>query len=161
VVSFDVVWSGPITRRVSVLDGTLGNQYAGEYVENQATVTWSGTNLKTGFSFTANPGTLATSSVDGGFAELGHERNGSFFQTSAAPPATNAAASLTLPQQTRSFSGTTGAAGALSSAALSGDATNPSGDGQGAKPAAGFTALTSAIPPDVWEQLFGNLGPGW
>jgi hypothetical protein len=79
VVSFDVVWSGPITRRVSVLDGTLGNNYAGEYVENQVTVTWSGTNLATGFSFTSNPGTFATSSVDGGFAELGHERNGIFF----------------------------------------------------------------------------------
>jgi len=79
MVSFDVVWSGPITRRVSVLNGTQGNQYAGNYVENQVTVTWSGTNLATGFTFTANPGTLATSSFDGGFAELGHERNGTFF----------------------------------------------------------------------------------
>jgi hypothetical protein len=79
VVSFDVVWSRPITRRVHVQDGTLGNNYAGEYVENQVTVTWSGTNLKEGFSFTANPGTFATSAFDGGFAELGHERNGTFF----------------------------------------------------------------------------------
>jgi hypothetical protein len=88
VVSFDVVWSGPIMRRVSVLDGTLGNNYAGEYVENQVTVTWSGTNLTTGFTFTSNPGTLATSVVDGGFAELGHERNGSFHPSGAAlvPP---------------------------------------------------------------------------
>jgi hypothetical protein len=85
VVSFDVVWSGPITRRVSVLDGTLGNHYAGEYVENQVTVTWSGTNLATGFTFTSNPGTLATSVVDGGFAELGQERNGSFNPSGAAP----------------------------------------------------------------------------
>jgi hypothetical protein len=79
VVSFDVVWSAPISRRVSVANGTLGDNYTGDYVENQVTVTWSGTNLATGFSFTANPGTLATSSVDGGFAELGHEQNGSFF----------------------------------------------------------------------------------
>jgi hypothetical protein len=78
VVSFDVVWSGPITRRVHVPDGTLGNHYTGQYVENQVTVTWSGTNLAEGFTFTANPGTLATSSFDGGFAELGHERNGIF-----------------------------------------------------------------------------------
>ena len=78
VVSFDVVWGRPVTRRFSVPDGTLGNHYAGEYVENQATVTWSGTNLKTGFTFTANPGTFATSAFDGGFAELGHERNGTF-----------------------------------------------------------------------------------
>jgi hypothetical protein len=79
VVSFDVVWDRPITRRVSVPDGTLGNHYAGEYVEDQVTVTWSGKNLATGFSFTSNPGTFATSSFDGGFAELGHERNGAFF----------------------------------------------------------------------------------
>jgi hypothetical protein len=78
-VSFEVVWSRPITRRVSVPDGTLGNHYAGEYVENQVTVTWSGKNLATGFSFTSNPGTFATSLHDGGFAELGHERNGVFF----------------------------------------------------------------------------------
>jgi hypothetical protein len=78
VVSFDVVWSRPITRRVHVADGTLGNNYAGEYVENQVTVTWSGTNLAEGFTFTANPGTFATSAFDGGFAELGHERNGTF-----------------------------------------------------------------------------------
>ena len=79
VVSFDVVWSPPITRQVHVPDGTLGNNYAGDYVENQVTVTWSGTNLATGFSFTSDPGTLATSSFDGGFAELGHEENGTFF----------------------------------------------------------------------------------
>jgi hypothetical protein len=83
VVSFDVVWSGPITRRVSVMDGTLGNNYAGEYVENQVSVTWSGTNLATGFSFTSNPGTLATSVIDGGFAELGKEQNGIFFDSNS------------------------------------------------------------------------------
>jgi hypothetical protein len=83
VVSFDVVWSGSITRRISVTDGTLSNNYAGEYVENQVTVTWSGTNLATGFSFTANPGTFATSFFDGGFAELGHEQNGIFFDSSS------------------------------------------------------------------------------
>lgn len=82
VVSFDVVWDRPITRRVHVADGTLGNHYAGDYVENQVTVTWSGTNLKEGFTFTASPGTFATSAVDGGFAELGHERNGTFFPSS-------------------------------------------------------------------------------
>lgn len=89
VVSFDVVWSGPITRRVSVTDGTLANNYAGNYVENQVTVNWSGKNLATGFSFTANPGTLVTSVVDGGFAELGQERNGIFDAgaTASATPA--------------------------------------------------------------------------
>jgi hypothetical protein len=96
-VSFDVVWSGPITRQVSVPNGTLGNNYAGDYVENQVTVTWSGTNQTTGFSFTANPGTFATSSFDGGFAELGQEQNGSFFSSGdapAQPDGASAAASL-------------------------------------------------------------------
>jgi hypothetical protein len=87
VVSFDIVWSGPITRLVSVPDGTLGNNYAGNYVESQVTVNWSGKNLATGFSFTANPGTLSTSTFDGGFAELGLERNGIFDAGALAIPA--------------------------------------------------------------------------
>jgi hypothetical protein len=77
-VSFDVVWSGPVTRRINVRDGTNGNNFAGEFAENQVTVTWSATN-SLGFSFTANPGTLATSVPDAGpIAEIGHERNGDF-----------------------------------------------------------------------------------
>jgi hypothetical protein len=96
VVSFDVVWSGPITRQVTVTNGTLGDQYAGDYVENQVTVTWSGTNLATGFSFTANPGTLATSVVDGGFAELGHEQNGIFFDSSSTDTANSRKADAVL-----------------------------------------------------------------
>jgi hypothetical protein len=79
VVSFDVVWSGPITRRLSVTDGTDVDQFTGDYVENQASVTWSGSNAN-GFTFTANPGNLSTS-FDG-FAELAHEQNGSFFSDS-------------------------------------------------------------------------------
>jgi hypothetical protein len=79
VVSFDAVWSGPATRRLTFTDSTDIDQFTGSFVENQVTVTWSGVNLATGFSFTANPGTFATSAVDGGFALLGHEQNGSFF----------------------------------------------------------------------------------
>jgi hypothetical protein len=100
VVSFDVVWNGPITRRVSVPDGTQGNNYAGNYVENQATVNWSGKNLATGFSFTANPGTFATSAFDGGFAELGQERNGIFDPdpTASATPASTGTMIVAPPQ---------------------------------------------------------------
>jgi hypothetical protein len=76
-VSFDVVWSGPVTRRLNVPDGSNGNRFAGEYVENQATVTWSGSN-ELGFRFTANPGDFSTSVPGRAFAELGHERNGIF-----------------------------------------------------------------------------------
>jgi hypothetical protein len=86
-----------------VLNGTLGNNYAGNYVENAVTVTWSGKNLATGFAFTSNPGTLATSSFDGGFAELGHERNGSFFSggdpdLAAASPQAPVSQTLTMGQ---------------------------------------------------------------
>jgi hypothetical protein len=77
-VSFDVVWSGPVTRRVSVTNGTNGDQFAGQFEEDQATVTWSGSN-ELGFSFTANAGDLSTSAPHRGFAEVGHEENGIFF----------------------------------------------------------------------------------
>jgi hypothetical protein len=77
IASFDVVWSGPVTRRVNVPNGTNGNQFAGEFVENQATVTWSGTN-ELGFTFHSNPGDFSTSAPGRAFAELGHERNGLF-----------------------------------------------------------------------------------
>jgi hypothetical protein len=88
-VSFDFVWSGPVTRRVNFKDAANG--FAGEYVENQATVTWSGLNEDTGFTFTANPGKFSTSVPEAGpFAELGHERNGVFFPlgplTASIPP---------------------------------------------------------------------------
>jgi hypothetical protein len=81
VVSFDVVWGGPITRSLSVTDSTHLDQFSGQYLENQATVTWSGTNLATGFSFTANPGDLSTSAPGRGFAEIGQEQNGIFFSS--------------------------------------------------------------------------------
>src|SRR5215468_10468657 len=38
-VSFDVLWSRPVTRVVTVSDVT--DQFAGTFAENQATVTWS------------------------------------------------------------------------------------------------------------------------
>ena len=85
--SFDVVWNGPVTRRVNVKDAANG--FAGTFNENQATVTWS-TNSTSGFSFVSNPGDFSTSvpevpGVNGVtaplnfFAEVGHERNGIFF----------------------------------------------------------------------------------
>jgi hypothetical protein len=85
--SFDVVWNGPVTRRVNVKDAANG--FAGVFNENQATVTWS-TNSTSGFTFTSNPGNFSTSvaevpGVNGVtaplnfFAEVGQERNGVFF----------------------------------------------------------------------------------
>jgi hypothetical protein len=77
-VSFDVVWSGPVTRQVSVTNGTNGDQFAGQFEEDQATVTWSGSN-ELGFSFHSNPGDFSTSAPGRAFAEVGHEENGTFF----------------------------------------------------------------------------------
>jgi hypothetical protein len=77
-VSFDVVWGGPVTRRVEVEDGSNGNRFAGEFVEDHATVSWSGSN-ELGFRFRSNPGDFSTSAPGRAFAELGHERNGRFF----------------------------------------------------------------------------------
>jgi hypothetical protein len=86
-VSIDVVWSGPVTRRVSVKDAADG--FAGTFAENQATVTWSATS-DSGFNFVSDVGSFATSvpetpGVNGVtaplnfFAEVGQERNGIFF----------------------------------------------------------------------------------
>jgi hypothetical protein len=95
--SFDVVWSGPVTRRLNVPDGTNGNRFAGEFVENQATVTWSGSN-ELGFRFTANPGDFSTTARGRAFAELGHERNGIFDPPDSAPASAAAALLGALPQ---------------------------------------------------------------
>jgi hypothetical protein len=77
-VSFDVVWHRPVTRRVHVRDGENGNDFRGRFEEDQATVTWSGSNLATGFRFHADPGDSSTSAPGRFFAELGRERNGIF-----------------------------------------------------------------------------------
>jgi hypothetical protein len=82
-VSFDVVWSRPVTRVVTVNDVT--DQFAGTFAENQATVTWSARSTS-GFRFNSLPGSRATSTPGSPditttyfFAEVGHERNGVFF----------------------------------------------------------------------------------
>jgi hypothetical protein len=79
-VSFDVKWGGPATETVSVQDRKF--HFGGTYIEDHATVTWSGRNDTTGFQFRANPGNFATTFALGGkpFAELGFESNGVFFQ---------------------------------------------------------------------------------
>jgi hypothetical protein len=88
-VSIDVVWSGPVIRRVSVKDAADG--FAGTFNENQATVTWS-VKSDSGFRFVSDVGSFATSvpetpGVNGVtaplnfFAEVGYERNGVFLPT--------------------------------------------------------------------------------
>lgn len=81
-VSFDVVWNGPVTRRVNIRDATDG--FAGTFNEvynNNVTVRWSGSNAL-GFSFSSNVGNLTTSTAlapGNFFAQLALERNGIFF----------------------------------------------------------------------------------
>ncbi len=94
-LSLDVVWNGPVTQRVNVQNGTNGDHFAGEFAEDQATVTWSARNAA-GFSFTANPGTLATTTIPGfAFAEVGHEQNGIFAPQSSVTGNTLGQASAT------------------------------------------------------------------
>jgi len=72
-ISFRVVWSG-VNQRVNIrnIDPTFGG-FAGEFVRNTAQIEWTAT--VGDLTLVSDP--LATSSS--AFAEIGHERNGSFF----------------------------------------------------------------------------------
>jgi len=70
--SFDITWSGPVTDRSSIDDAT--QRFSGDFLLNQATMTWSASSNALGFNFVSNPS--GTTSV---FAQLGHMQNGVFF----------------------------------------------------------------------------------
>jgi hypothetical protein len=70
VVSYHLRWSG-VTKRVKTRD--VVNGFAGEFMENNATLEWSAQTDH--FEFVSDPANTSTSS----FAEVGHERNGVFF----------------------------------------------------------------------------------
>jgi len=72
-VSFRVVWSG-VDQRLNITntDPVFGG-FAGEFVRNTAQMEWNAT--VGDFTFVSDP--IATSFSS--FAEIGHERNGSFF----------------------------------------------------------------------------------
>ena len=75
VVSFTVKWSG-VKERVNIQNNNppaSGGGFAGEFVRNAAQMEWTAT--VGDLMFVSDP--LATSSSS--FAEIGHERNGSFF----------------------------------------------------------------------------------
>jgi hypothetical protein len=82
-VSFDIKWNGPITRRLDVQNGTNGNNFVGNFAENQATMTWSA-RTSTGFRFKSNPGNFATSVPGNAYAVFAHERNGEFVPSASA-----------------------------------------------------------------------------
>ena len=70
-VSFRIRWSG-VTARVKLRDNT--NQFVGDFIEDTATVGWSA--KQEGFKFVSDPANTSKTI----FAEIGHERNGEFFQ---------------------------------------------------------------------------------
>jgi hypothetical protein len=73
-VSFKVAWSGAGERlNIKNQDPVYGG-FAGEFIRSSAQMEWTGT--VGDLTFASAP--LATSSSS--FAEIGHERNGSFFQ---------------------------------------------------------------------------------
>jgi hypothetical protein len=68
-VSFDVRWSG-IGERTSLVNHTQG--FTGEFIRNTAQMEWT---ARVGdFAFVSGPASTSTSV----FAEIGHERNGTF-----------------------------------------------------------------------------------
>ena len=70
-VTYEVRWSGPISRDIMVQDTMNG--FRGEFKENQATLRWSAS--RAGFTFASDPANTSMSS----FAQLGQESNGIFF----------------------------------------------------------------------------------
>jgi hypothetical protein len=72
-VSFRVVWSGVNERLNLKNNDPVYGGFAGEFVRNSAQMEWTGT--VGDLTFVSDP--IETSSS--GFAEIGHERNGSFF----------------------------------------------------------------------------------
>ena len=72
-ISMTMEWRG-LNAKVEVED--FGRGFAGNYHECKGTIAWSGEEM--GFSFVSDP--AATSATR--FAEIGHERNGVFFDES-------------------------------------------------------------------------------
>jgi hypothetical protein len=70
-VTFELRWSGPISREVSVRDAAHG--FRGLFRENTATLTWSAS--RSGFKFVSDAANTSKSV----FAQLGRESNGIFF----------------------------------------------------------------------------------
>ena len=70
-ITYELEWSGPITRDVTVRDADHG--FRGRFLENQARLAWSAS--QAGFKFVSDPANTSTSL----FAQLGRERNGVFF----------------------------------------------------------------------------------
>jgi hypothetical protein len=100
-VSFDVLWTPPVTRHVTVNDAT--DQFTGSFDENHATVIWSAQSAsgfrfesRAGNSMTSTPGTPNISTTYY-FAQVGQEQNGIFFGASSTDTANRVQADAVLP----------------------------------------------------------------
>jgi hypothetical protein len=71
IVSYDVEWSGVIERS-QIRDATQG--FSGSFLTTSATINWSARHTNGDFTFQSDPTGQSTI-----FAEIGHERNGTFF----------------------------------------------------------------------------------
>lgn len=71
VVSYAIHWHG-VRRRRHVRNETL--HVAGLFLDTHATIEWTGHDATSGFTFTANAAGQSVVS-----AQIGHERNGVFF----------------------------------------------------------------------------------
>jgi hypothetical protein len=154
-VSLDVVWGGPITRRVSVSDAANG--FAGNYVENQATITWSASN-SLGFSFVANPGNFSTSVPEAGpFAELGQERNGIFFDSGSTDKGADAVVTSAL-AGSPAVSASTGTGFAVPPRLATGPIAITAGSSQSTRVAPGpVQPPAGAANAPALDQLFADL----
>jgi hypothetical protein len=70
-VSYELRWSGPISREVSVRDPDQG--FRGLFKENNVSLAWSAS--RAGFKFVSDAANTSKSV----FAQLGRESNGIFF----------------------------------------------------------------------------------
>jgi hypothetical protein len=70
-LTFELRWSGPVSREAAVRDADHG--FRGTFKENTATLTWSAS--RAGFSFVSDAANTSKSV----FAQLGRESNGLFF----------------------------------------------------------------------------------
>jgi hypothetical protein len=70
-VRYEVRWSGPISRDITVRDSDHG--FRGRFLENTARVSCSAS--RAGFKFVSDPASTSTTL----FAQLGRESNGVFF----------------------------------------------------------------------------------
>ena len=82
-LSISIEWKGPVTRTVDAAN--TDNGFAGHFLENQATVSWSvrtDSGWDKGFRYVGNPSNKTVSNAlvpDSFFAQIGTEQNGIFF----------------------------------------------------------------------------------